>query len=314
MANVSDYPRRYCSVCRSVVVKKFKPGPRGRPDARCPRCGSLERHRFLAVLLDVLRPMLPDVDVLVDVAPTPQTTELFEHLEPRLHTRVDIGFDNRSVDTLGSLTALPYRADSADLLVCYHVLEHIPEDRQAMAEIARVLKPGGLGLLQVPFRAGSRTDEDPSAGKEERIERFGRHDHVRFYGDDFEDRLVDAGLAIRRITPLRLLGPEMVTWLRLSPDEAVWLVRPAGDGHLPALGEPALPEPAATALTSTLDAALGQLALQHGKLLQARQRNDELAHQLDLLREQQEGSVVSAGRTVLRRLAARATEGRRSDG
>ena len=178
-----------------------------------------------------------------------------------------------------------------------------------MAEIARVLKPGGLGLLQVPFRAGSRTDEDPSAGKEERIERFGRHDHVRFYGDDFEDRLVDAGLAIRRITPLGLLGPEMVTWLRLSPDEAVWLVRPAGDPQVPAF-----PEPAATALTSTLDAALGQLALQHGKLLAARQRNEELAGQLDRLQEQQEGSVVSVGRTVLRRIAARATPGRRADG
>ena len=105
-----------------------------------------------------------------------------------------------------------------------------------------------------------------------RIERFGRHDHVRFYGDDVEDRLVEAGLAIRRLTPLALLGPEMVTWLRLSPDEAVWLVRPAADAAVPAYSPPA-----ATALTSTLDAALQQLALQHGKLLRARERNEELA-------------------------------------
>lgn len=307
MTTISDYPRRYCSVCRSVVVKKFKPGPRGRPDARCPKCGSLERHRFLAVLLDVLEPMLPDVDILVDVAPTPQTTELFERLEPRLHTRVDIGFDDRRVDTLGSLTALPYRTDAADLLVCYHVLEHIPEDRQAMAEIARVLKPEGLGLLQVPFNAGSPTDEDPSAGKEERIERFGRHDHVRFYGDDFEDRLVEAGLAIRRITPLGLLGPDMVTWLRLSPDEAVWLVRP-GDGA----GVPSFPEPTATSLTSTLDAALGELASQHGKLLAARQRNEELTRQNAQLRERQGASVLGAGRRAVGRVAARVRPGRRA--
>lgn len=302
MTSLSDYPRRYCSVCRSVVVKKFKPGPRGRPDARCPKCGSLERHRFLAVLLDVLTPMVPDIGVLVDVAPSPQTTELLEGLEPRLHTRIDIGFDNRSVDILGSLTALPYRDDSADLLVCYHVLEHIRDDRDAMAEIARVLKPGGLGLLQVPFRAGRPTDEDPSAGKEERIERFGRHDHVRFYGDDFEDRLVESGLAIQRVTPLGLLGPEMVTWLRLSPDEAVWLVRPVADAAVPAYS-PAT----GTALTSTLDAALEQLALQHRKLLRARERIEELGRENARLREEQGRSVVTAGRTALRRAAGRVT-------
>ncbi len=308
MTSLADHPRRYCSVCRSLVGKRFKPGPNRRPDARCPKCGSLERHRFLAVLLDVLRPMLPEVDVLVDVAPTPQTTELFERLEPRLHTRVDIGFDNRAVDVLGSLTELPYRDDAADLLVCYHVLEHIPDDRRAMAEIVRVLKPGGLGLLQVPFRAGTVTDEDPSAPKEVRVQRFGQHDHVRFYGDDFEDRLVEAGLAIRRVTPLTLLGPEMVTWLRLIPDEPVWLVRPASDPHVPDA-----PVPEATALTSTLDAALTELARKHGNLQEARRRNEELAEENARLREEQGSSLVGAGRSAVRRAKARVASRRRAD-
>ncbi len=56
-----------------------------------------------------------------------------------------------------------------------------------MLEIARVLAPTGVGLVQVPFRPGTVLDEDPSAPVEERVRRFGQADHVRYYGDDFED-------------------------------------------------------------------------------------------------------------------------------
>ena len=46
-----DVPKGYCAACGAMVSRQFKPGPNGRPDATCPRCGSLERHRFLSLLL-----------------------------------------------------------------------------------------------------------------------------------------------------------------------------------------------------------------------------------------------------------------------
>ena len=222
---LDDYPRRYCPICHHVVRSEFRPGPGGRPNASCPKCRSLDRHRFFTILLSMLEPVIDDLDVLLDVAPSPETSPLLAELGARLHLKFDLGADNRLVDVLGSLTDIPLRDDSVDLMVCYHVLEHIPDDRAAMREMARVLAPGGLALVQVPFRPGTVTDEDPDAPEEERVRRFGQADHVRYYGDDFEDRMVEAGLAFQRVTPRSLLGEQMCDWLRLGPHQMVWIVR-----------------------------------------------------------------------------------------
>lgn len=260
-----NYPRHYCTICHSLVPKAFKPGPGGRPNASCPRCRSLERHRFFAVLLSALEPLVAGIDTLLEVAPSPETSPLLAGLEPRRHVRLDLGADNRLVDVLGSLTEIPLRSDTVDLLVCYHVLEHIPDDRAAMREIARVLSTTGLGLLQVPFRPGSVTDEDPSAPVEERLRRFGQADHVRYYGDDFEDRLVEAGLSLQRVSPRSMLGIEMSTWLHLNPDELVWIVRREEGAAVP----PFL-VPGETALTKALSSMLTELTGVHGRLVERR--------------------------------------------
>lgn len=297
-ASLEQYPRRYCSVCGHVVRKEFLPGPGGRPSASCPRCRSLERHRFFALLVDILKPMLTDLDVLLDVAPSRQTTPILARLEPKIHTRIDLGADNRLVDVLGSLTELPLGDDSVDLLTCYHVLEHIPDDTAAMREIARVLGPNGMGILQVPYRPGTVTDEDPAAGPEERLRRFGQADHVRYYGDDFEDRLVDSGLSIQRITPVSLIGREMATWLHLNPVEMVWLVRPVANAAVPPREQPG-----ATALTATFDALLRELADQHRMLLEARARAAGLRARIEDL---------EADNARLRRALAPALKARRA--
>lgn len=304
---LGDYPRRYCSICHQVVRKEFKPGPGGRPDASCPKCRSLERHRFFALLLSVLEPVLEDLGTLLEVAPSPETSPLLAGLEPRRHLRLDLGADNRLVDVLGSLTEVPLPDDSVDLLVCYHVLEHIPDDRAAMREIARVLSPGGLGLLQVPHRAGTLTDEDPDAPVEVRLERFGQADHVRFYGDDFDDRLAESGLSLQRVTPRSLLGEAMATWLHTNPDELVWIVRavPAGE-RAP---DPAPLDLAPTSLTRTLDAMLGEMLFLRGELVTHRREARRLARELEQVRRGGSGAGAPAApdapRPLHRRVAGR---------
>jgi SAM-dependent methyltransferase len=265
-----DYPRRYCPACNQVVKRDFRGGPGGRPDAACPRCGSLERHRFLAVLLGLLRPSLGDIDVLLEVAPARQTTPLLAELGARIHLRTDLGADNRLVDALADLTRLPHRDGSIDLLVCYHVLEHIPDDHAAMAEIARVLSPGGIALLQVPWRPGTVTDEDPDASPEERLERFGQADHVRYYGDDFETRLMAAGLSLRRVTPAALLTEPMCIWMKLRPDEPVWIAHAAGAEPTRGIGLDI------ARLPSLWEAMLGELVEQRAKENRLRARVQRL--------------------------------------
>ena len=119
----------------------------------------------------------------------------------------DPGADNRVVNVQASLTRLPLPDASVGLMVCFHVLEHIPDDAAAMAEMARALAPGGVAVVQVPRRKGVPTDEDPEAPVDERLRRFGQRDHVRFYGDDFEDRLRAAGLEVCTMTMKELYRP-----------------------------------------------------------------------------------------------------------
>ncbi|WP_139981901.1 class I SAM-dependent methyltransferase [Nocardioides litoris] len=264
-ARIEDTPGRYCPCCDRHVRGGLKPGPDGRPDATCPHCRSLERHRFFAVLLGALRPALGRVGTLLDVAPAPQPRAQLLRLEPRRYVRCDLR-PGRGVDVRGDLTSLPFRDGCVDLLVCYHVLEHVVDDRTAIRELARVLAPGGLGIVQVPWRPGTVTDEDPDAPEEERVRRFGLADHVRYYGDDVEDRLVEGGLDVHRVTPLDLVGPAANTFLGLGQDQSVWLVRPATDGPTPPWALPS-----SGGLGDTLEAMVTEIAALRRDRREARQ-------------------------------------------
>lgn len=222
-----------CPVCGSAGLA-FGPGPRGRPGARCTRCGALERHRFLAALMFALRDRI-DGKLILDIAPSGPINLVIRQLRPVRHLRIDFdpAADGRAVDVQGSLTALPLADQSVDTLICYHVLEHIPDDGAAMREIARVLRKDGLAFVQVPFRANTLTDEDPDAPADERLRRFGQADHVRYYGDDFEDRLQAAGLRFVRIDPGNVVGPDIGRAMNVSGSEYVWLVWPEGSDRAP---------------------------------------------------------------------------------
>lgn len=192
--------------------------------------------------------------VILDVAPSQFTTRLLQRLGARRVIGMDFDpdADRRHVDIQASLTDVPLPDASVDLMICYHVLEHIPDDRRAMSEIARVLSPGGTGLLQVPWRPGTVTDEDPEADEATRLARFGQADHVRFYGSDFEDRLVEAGLSVLRVAPRDYLSEDLCRAFHVVPDDTVWCVRPAsptrpagvrssGDQKLAAVRDPRVP-------------------------------------------------------------------------
>ena len=150
-----DLQKAYCAACGAMVSRGFRQGPDGRPAATCPRCGSLERHRFLSLLLGALAPDLRDLDTVVEIAPSRQSTPLLDRLGARRRISLDLGHDHRDVDALASLTALPLRDGSVDLLVCYHVLEHVPDDCSAMREISRVLSPGAWRSSRCRSRVAS---------------------------------------------------------------------------------------------------------------------------------------------------------------
>ena len=95
---------------------------------------------------------------------------------------------------------MPFPDNSFDTVLCNHVLEHVDDDIQAMREIARVLKPGGLAIMQVPFfhPIPDKTISDPSIkDRKTREKLFGQDDHVRRYGKDYSNRIEQSGLRAR---------------------------------------------------------------------------------------------------------------------
>ena len=222
----------YCPACNRFVPR-FRTGgvQRRRSRARCPECGALERHRLLALVLDGLAPLIQEHGRVLDIATSRYVTDRVRKIGPALYVRLDLdpAADGREIDVQASMTALPFAEGSFDLIVCSHVLEHVPDDEAAMRELARVLRPGGLALVQVPIRDDRLTDEDPDAPEAERIERFGQSDHVRWYGTDLEERLTRAGLRGVRFHAERLVGSELARLMGLEDDGIIWVLRSALD-------------------------------------------------------------------------------------
>jgi hypothetical protein len=193
--------RVQCPLCGSAA-RSFEPH-RGRPDAKCVHCGSLERHRALWLWL---RPRLPSGADVLHVAPEPGLAACVQQLPVEY-----VSTDLMSAHAMrhDDLTALPDPDGSFDVVICNHVLEHIPDDRAAMREVRRVLRPGGFAVLQHPIFARSHTLEDPAiVSEEERLRVYGQEDHVRRYGWDFVERLRDEGFEEIEAVEIELEVPE----------------------------------------------------------------------------------------------------------
>jgi SAM-dependent methyltransferase len=203
---------------------------------------------------------------VLDVAPSGHMTSLLQRLAPARYVRVDLdpSADRRTVDVQASVTQLPFADASFDLVICYHVLEHVPDDGAGMRELARVLRHGGVVLAQVPWRSDVVTDEDPSASDDERIRRFGQADHVRWYGTDFDDRLRAAGLQPFRFLPTDVLTASACDLMRLNPNEPVWVLHRTDATRPPDLanGDPARRPDLAN---RTVDALLREVVAARGE-------------------------------------------------
>ncbi|KKL68879.1 hypothetical protein LCGC14_2120580 [marine sediment metagenome] len=86
-----------------------------------------------------------------------------------------------------------------DVILCSHVLEHIPNDYLALKELYRVLKPKGWAILQVPIDHNrAKTFENSKIiSPKERLRVFGQKDHVRIYGTNYKDRLERVGFIVK---------------------------------------------------------------------------------------------------------------------
>ena len=172
-----------------------------RPNALCPYCGSHERHRALWLYLRDRMDLGGEPLKLLHFAPEFALRGRIETLPAIEYVTADL--DPAGVDVQVDITGMPFEDRAFDAILCSHVLEHVEDDRAAMAELARVLRPGGWLLVLVPLDLDCETTyEDPSiTAPEEREREFLQDDHVRLYALDIADRLAGAGLVV---TPQRM--------------------------------------------------------------------------------------------------------------
>lgn len=192
--------RFHCPICARWYRRFQSFGLKGRPNARCPGCGSLERHRFLWLYLSETHNTRRRVRSVLHVAPETCLQSVLLQQPGILYIGVDRYDDDANAEQQ-DLTALKFSSESFDLLICNHVLEHILDDRAALSEIRRVLRPSGRALIMVPIDRNRRvTYENPSINSTiARQEAFGHPYHVRICGWDYAGRIRELGFNVREV-------------------------------------------------------------------------------------------------------------------
>ena len=149
-----------------------------RLNAKCPCCAAEERHRLLWLTIRELSSRFNfDKMHMLHVGPEKQFRDRFPK---KFGAYSSAALEGKGVDHNVDLCDLPFSERSFDIVIAAHVLEHIREDRMALANIHRVLRPGGFAILQVPV-FGPQTVEYPAPNPLE-------WDHVRAPGEDYFDR------------------------------------------------------------------------------------------------------------------------------
>lgn len=171
---------------------------RSTADGYCPRCNAKARHRRDWIYLRGRTNLFSEPAKLLEVGPRWAFARRFQRMPGIEYVGLDLVRRGPEVTVTGDVTALPMPSGSFDAVICIHVLEHVDDDRRALAELYRVLKPGGWAIITVPIRLDRLTYEDPAiTAPEERARAFGERGHVRLYGGDFVDRLSSAGFEAR---------------------------------------------------------------------------------------------------------------------
>ena len=192
--------------------RKFLPYGYGtqRSNVLSPSTLSLERHRLLWLYLKKETDFFTENKKVLHIAPEQCFLKRFKKLKHLDYITADLY--SPIADVKADICDLPFEENSFDVVFCNHVLEHIEDDKKAMSELYRVLKPNGFGIFQIPQELDrEKTYEDFSiTSPEERAKHFGQYDHVRVYGRDYFNRLRSAGFNVQEIDYSSTISDELI--------------------------------------------------------------------------------------------------------
>lgn len=214
---------RYLDPIDGKRFRKFLPYGYERPreNVLSPSTLSLERHRLLWLYLKNRTNFFTTDYKVLHFAPEQAFYSRFRKLRNLEYITTDL--NSPLADIKADICNLPFDDDSFDIILCNHVLEHIPNDTKAMEELYRVLRPGGWGIFQIPQdlnRLGTFEDNTITDPRE-RAKIFGQYDHVRIYGRDYFDKLRKVGFTVKEEDYTSKLTQEQLDEYRLAEGEII---------------------------------------------------------------------------------------------
>ena len=228
------YPPKKCPICGYEGIG-FIPFPNIiHKEVISPECGSHERHRALWLYFEENKELLQDGAKILHFAPQMLFKELFTSNDVEYHAVDKNPGLYTYADEIIDIQDIPYDECYFDLIICSHVLEHVPDDMNALRELYRVLKPGGTALILVPMNGVSYNlpyDELKTLEREEyntpelREEHYGQSDHLRLYGADFKERILESGFEIVSADFIKNLGIETIERYALVRNENIFECR-----------------------------------------------------------------------------------------
>jgi len=214
----------HCPCCNGNFRKfsSFTNYNKTRENAQCPRCGSLERHRLLWLYLNDKTNLFTDNLKLLHFAPEIIFQKHLGKLSNIDYTSTDL--DSPLTDVKMDIHNIIYDNDFFDVILCFHVLDHVQDDKKAMRELFRVLKYGGWAIIQSSIDINrDKTFEDPSAiTPQDRLRIYAQSDLARKYGLDFKDRLEEAGFTVNANQYGKELGANLANKYGVSQDVSIY--------------------------------------------------------------------------------------------
>jgi predicted SAM-dependent methyltransferase len=218
---------KYTDPIDGKSFKSFLPYGYGnqRNNVLSPSTLSLERHRLLWLYLKNETDFFTAEKKVLHFAPEQAFYKRFRKMKNLDYTTTDL--NSPLADVKADICNLPFNDNEYDVILCNHVLEHIPEDTKAMQELYRVLKPGGIGIFQIPQDLTRQVtfEDDSITDKKERAEIFGQYDHVRVYGRDYFQKLRSIGFKVDEVDYTAILSKEDVVKYCLAKGEIIPVVR-----------------------------------------------------------------------------------------
>lgn len=202
----------HCPVC-ARSFRRFRAAgrkPERRANAVCPFCASRERDRLAFLFLRDMAAGGPILHIAPEVCLAPRLRQLAQG------RYLSADLLRKDVDERFDVMAIPHPEGTFQGVYCSHVLQDVRDDLSALAELFRILRPGGWAIVNVPVKAVRTVDHQDAPLNPRTVADPRPAEHLRSYGPDFAERMAGAGFDVRVIEASELAGADEQTRLGLG--------------------------------------------------------------------------------------------------